>query len=586
MFPDVDFHWFPLENPGLISIPLGFLLGWLGTVLSKEEPDAEQVRGAGGPLPHRHRRPLTVAADSTAAPRGPLVGPTTRPSPLSWHRAAVVVSGRHVGSQVPDIRIRVEGGGPRAHRHLRPSGHRPARLADRPVQPALHVLHARGGPAVAGQARPAHRRRDRPADPASPSPTSASRRSASPAASRCCAPAWSASSSACAALEPRPQMSLTTNGIGLKRTAARPARRPAWTGSTSRWTPCAPTSSRPSPAATATRTSRRPGGRPRGRPDPGQGQRRADAGAQRRRGPRPARLGRGARLRAALHRADAARRPARLEARRHDHRRRHPGVACAPASRSPPRAPASAAPPPPSAGSSTAARTASASSPPSPARSARACDRTRLTADGQVRTCLFATRGDRPARRAALRRPGRGDRPHLEAGDVGQEGRLRPRRPVVPPARPPDVGDRRLTAAARGAASRSRSRSSPRTLPLRRASRRPSGSRAPPGTATGARGAPRTPARSCGAPGCAASGCSRPAPRRRRRGSPWRNRCGVSGRSVTSDVHAVRPYEPHDKATPSSHGGSCPASVRRSDGGCGARTKYVTGDPAAGTGTS
>ncbi|MET7937324.1 cation acetate symporter [Streptomyces sp. NPDC005322] len=42
MFPDVDFHWFPLENPGLISIPLGFLLGWLGTLLSKEEPDREK----------------------------------------------------------------------------------------------------------------------------------------------------------------------------------------------------------------------------------------------------------------------------------------------------------------------------------------------------------------------------------------------------------------------------------------------------------------------------------------------------------------------------------------------------------------
>ncbi|GHH52576.1 MULTISPECIES: solute symporter family protein [Streptomyces] len=39
MFPDVDFHWFPLENPGIISIPAGFLLGWLGTILSKEEPD-------------------------------------------------------------------------------------------------------------------------------------------------------------------------------------------------------------------------------------------------------------------------------------------------------------------------------------------------------------------------------------------------------------------------------------------------------------------------------------------------------------------------------------------------------------------
>ncbi|NEA43357.1 cation acetate symporter [Streptomyces sp. SID11385] len=39
MFPDVDFAWFPLENPGLISIPLGFLLGILGTFFSKDEPD-------------------------------------------------------------------------------------------------------------------------------------------------------------------------------------------------------------------------------------------------------------------------------------------------------------------------------------------------------------------------------------------------------------------------------------------------------------------------------------------------------------------------------------------------------------------
>ncbi|KRE60845.1 cation acetate symporter [Nostocoides sp. Soil756] len=32
----VDFHWFPLDNPGLVSIPLAFFLGWLGTVTSKE----------------------------------------------------------------------------------------------------------------------------------------------------------------------------------------------------------------------------------------------------------------------------------------------------------------------------------------------------------------------------------------------------------------------------------------------------------------------------------------------------------------------------------------------------------------------
>jgi len=37
MFPEADIAVFPLENPGLISIPLGFLLGWIGSVISKEE---------------------------------------------------------------------------------------------------------------------------------------------------------------------------------------------------------------------------------------------------------------------------------------------------------------------------------------------------------------------------------------------------------------------------------------------------------------------------------------------------------------------------------------------------------------------
>ncbi|AYG79896.1 Cation/acetate symporter ActP [Streptomyces hundungensis] len=39
LFPDVDFQFFPLQNPGLISIPLGFLAGWLGTVTSPDLPD-------------------------------------------------------------------------------------------------------------------------------------------------------------------------------------------------------------------------------------------------------------------------------------------------------------------------------------------------------------------------------------------------------------------------------------------------------------------------------------------------------------------------------------------------------------------
>jgi cation/acetate symporter len=35
-----DWQWFPLSNPGIISIPAGFLFGWLGTV-SAREPEAE-----------------------------------------------------------------------------------------------------------------------------------------------------------------------------------------------------------------------------------------------------------------------------------------------------------------------------------------------------------------------------------------------------------------------------------------------------------------------------------------------------------------------------------------------------------------
>jgi len=37
----IDISWFPLENPGIVSIPIGFLLGYLGTI-SAREPDAEE----------------------------------------------------------------------------------------------------------------------------------------------------------------------------------------------------------------------------------------------------------------------------------------------------------------------------------------------------------------------------------------------------------------------------------------------------------------------------------------------------------------------------------------------------------------
>ncbi|MFS3127345.1 cation acetate symporter [Nocardioides sp. Bht2] len=58
----IDFSWFPLENPAIVSVPLAFFLGWLGTVTSREPASEErytelEVRaltgaGAEGALSH------------------------------------------------------------------------------------------------------------------------------------------------------------------------------------------------------------------------------------------------------------------------------------------------------------------------------------------------------------------------------------------------------------------------------------------------------------------------------------------------------------------------------------------------------
>jgi SSS family solute:Na+ symporter/cation/acetate symporter len=43
-FPHADFNWFPFTTTGIVSIPAGFLLGWLGTVASGRRGAAEQRR--------------------------------------------------------------------------------------------------------------------------------------------------------------------------------------------------------------------------------------------------------------------------------------------------------------------------------------------------------------------------------------------------------------------------------------------------------------------------------------------------------------------------------------------------------------
>lgn len=55
MITGADFSWFPLANPGIISIPLGFFFGWLGTITMRDsdaesryvELDVRSMTGAG-----------------------------------------------------------------------------------------------------------------------------------------------------------------------------------------------------------------------------------------------------------------------------------------------------------------------------------------------------------------------------------------------------------------------------------------------------------------------------------------------------------------------------------------------------------
>jgi cation/acetate symporter len=62
LIPDMNFAWFPLRNPGLISIPIGFLCGILGTLLSKDtssenrydELSVRSLTGAGAEKPTSH----------------------------------------------------------------------------------------------------------------------------------------------------------------------------------------------------------------------------------------------------------------------------------------------------------------------------------------------------------------------------------------------------------------------------------------------------------------------------------------------------------------------------------------------------
>nr|WP_203590925.1 cation acetate symporter [Streptomyces sp. SID13031] len=62
MITGSDFHWFPLSNPGIVSIPLGFLLGVIGTFIGRDKTSADRynelsvraLTGAGAEGPGKH----------------------------------------------------------------------------------------------------------------------------------------------------------------------------------------------------------------------------------------------------------------------------------------------------------------------------------------------------------------------------------------------------------------------------------------------------------------------------------------------------------------------------------------------------
>ncbi len=90
MIPGADFALFPLANPGIVSIPLSFLLGVIGTFLGPADDDADrrfaelEVRaltgaGAEGNAPIRARKPEPTFAATTPGRHAHRPNPAPRP---------------------------------------------------------------------------------------------------------------------------------------------------------------------------------------------------------------------------------------------------------------------------------------------------------------------------------------------------------------------------------------------------------------------------------------------------------------------------------------------------------------------------
>ncbi len=306
---------------------------------------------------------------------------------------------------------------------------RPAHLGHRSLQLPLHLLHAGGGPARGCPARSCSPSRRSSASPGCSSSATASARSASPAASPPCGPTCPCS---CAKLAALPvDLALTTNGATLRSVAAELAAAGLRRVNVSLDTL--------QPERFAELTRRDELGDVLAGIDaalaaglaPGEGQRRGARRRERRRDRRPRPLRPRPRRHGAVHRVHAARRRRRLAA----------------ATRSCPRPRSS----PASTRCSRSSRSRRGSEPAERFRYldglgevgvipsvtepfCEQCDRIRLTADGQLRSCLFSLEDH--DLRGVLRSGGADD--DLSAADRGLRRRQvgRPRHqpgPVRPP---------------------------------------------------------------------------------------------------------------------------------------------------------
>ena len=257
------------------------------------------------------QRPSSTQAAATA--RASASSPSQRRVSRNRYTVPTVTAGRRYG----DVGWAGAGG------HLWPRRDRPAGLADRQVQPALLLLHAARGPGVAARPGAAHRRRAGAAGlggrrPGRDRGAVHRRRAAAAPGPGVDRRAGRRAVAAAADAGDHQRHRAGQGGPGAGRRGPGPGERLAGH-------PGPRAVRHAGPSGPARRRPGRAGRCGRRRPHPGEGEHRPDARRERRRGGAAAAVGAGRGLPPAVHRADAAGRPARLGPRHDGDRRGDPG---------------------------------------------------------------------------------------------------------------------------------------------------------------------------------------------------------------------------------------------------------------------